>query len=159
MEIENLSGQNDSVREKYFRDIAETRRVDDFRAVMQGIFTDLREVVDERQGAEDHRIREIKDYIDKHYDEPLELLDIAERFGLSYSYLSTYFSQTAKEGFTEYVNKIRIRHAKKLLEQKGLPISRIGSMVGYTEHSYFCRVFKRFTSETPSEYRRRMKQK
>lgn len=65
----------------------------------------------------------------------------------------------AKEGFTEYVNKIRIRHAKKLLEQKGLPISRIGSMVGYTEHSYFCRVFKRFTSETPSEYRRRMKQK
>ena len=65
----------------------------------------------------------------------------------------------AKEGFTEYVNKIRIRHAKKLLEQKGLPISRIGSMVGYTEHTYCSRVFKKLPSETPSEYRRRMKQK
>ena len=42
MEIEKLSGQNDRVRDKYFRDIAKTRRVDDFREVMQGIFTDLR---------------------------------------------------------------------------------------------------------------------
>ena len=114
---------------------------------MNGVFADLREILSERQGAEDHRIREIKDYMQ----------DIAERFGLSYSYLSTYFTQTAREGFTEYVNKIRIRHAKELLEQKGLAISRIGSMVGYTEHSYFCRVFKKLTLETPSEYRRRMK--
>lgn len=125
---------------------------------MNGVFADLREILSERQGAEDHRIREIKDYIDEHYQETLELQDIAERFGLSYSYLSTYFTQTAREGFTEYVNKIRICHAKELLEQKGLAISRIGSMVGYTEHSYFCRVFKKLTLETPSEYRRRMKQ-
>ena len=157
MEIEKLSGQNDSVRETYFRQIAEARSVDDYRKVMNGVFADLREILSERQGAEDHRIREIKDYIDEHYQETLELQDIAERFGLSYSYLSTYFTQTAREGFTEYVNKIRIRHAKELLEQKGLAISRIGSMVGYTEHSYFCRVFKKLTLETPSEYRRRMK--
>lgn len=158
VEIEKLSGQNDSAREKYFHEIAMARRVDRFREVTASIFADLREILDEKQGSEDQRIREIKNYIDAHYQEPLELQGIAERFGLSYSYLSTYFSQTAKEGFTEYLNKIRIRHAKELLEQKGLPISRVGSMAGYTEHSYFCRVFKKLTAETPSEYRRRVKQ-
>ena len=83
--------------------------------------------------------------------------NIAEKFNFSYSYLSGYFSQTVKEGFSGYLNRIRIRHAMEYLSGSPLPISQIGEMVGYTEHSYFCRVFKKITSETPSEYRRRMK--
>ena len=63
----------------------------------------------------------------------------------------------AESGFSGYLNRIRIRHAMEYLSGSPLPISQIGEMVGYTEHSYFCRVFKKITSETPSEYRRRMK--
>lgn len=159
MESERLSGQNDGLRERYFREIADAPWAEDYRNVMDGIFSGLRDILHDRQGAEDDRIREIKNYVEEHYQEPLEFSDIAEKFGLSYSYLSTYFSQTAREGFSEFVNKIRIRHAKELLEEKEMSISKIGAAVGYTEHSYFCRVFKRMTAQTPSEYRRSRKGK
>ena len=157
METDRLTGQTEELRDRFFRQIEEARRVDHFREVMTGIFAQLAELLEKSGGVQDVRIREIKKYVADHYAEPLELSVIAEQFNLSYSYLSTYFSQTAKEGFSEYLNKIRIRHAQELLEDQSLPVARIGEMVGYTEHSYFCRVFKRITQETPSGYRKRVK--
>ena len=159
METERTLGWNEGLRERYFREISDALWEEDYQNVMDGIFAGLRNILRDRQGAEENRIREIKNYVEGHYQEPLELSDIADKFGLSYSYLSTYFSQTAREGFSEFVNKIRIRHAKELLEEKGMSISKIGAEVGYTEHSYFCRVFKRMTAQTPSEYRRSRKGK
>ena len=59
-----------------------------------------------------------------------------------------------KEGFSDYLNRYRIRQAAKLLKETGEPISSVGQTVGYSDHSYFCRVFKKITGKTPSEYRR-----
>mgnify|MGYP002797345063 CR=1 FL=1 len=112
METDRLTGQTEELRDRFFRQIEEARRVDHFREVMTGIFAQLAELLEKSGGVQDVRIREIKKYVADHYAEPLELSVIAEQFNLSYSYLSTYFSQTAKEGFSEYLNKIRIRHAQ-----------------------------------------------
>ncbi len=84
----------------------------------------------------------------------MKLEDLAGEFNFNYHYLSAYFSQQMQEGFSDYLNRVRINKACKLLQESTLPISQISSEVGYAEHSYFCRVFKKVTGETPSVWRR-----
>ena len=157
METEKITGKSEELRERFFGEIEKTQWVNEFTEAFSRITGNLALLIEEGKGAEDDVIRHIKEYLEEHYQEQLDLSNIAEKFNFSYSYLSGYFSQTVKEGFSGYLNRIRIRHAMEYLSGSPLPISQIGEMVGYTEHSYFCRVFKKITSETPSEYRRRMK--
>ena len=104
--------------------------------------------------AENERIDRMLAYIEKNYKEDLKLEDLAGEFNFNYHYLSAYFSQQMQEGFSDYLNRVRINKACKLLQESSLPISQISSEVGYAEHSYFCRVFKKITGETPSVWRR-----
>ncbi|MFT4416810.1 response regulator transcription factor [Fredinandcohnia humi] len=94
------------------------------------------------------------EYIQNHYTEPLTLTGVANHFHFNPSYLSNYFSVHNNEGFIEYLNKIRIEEATKLLVQSEIPISEIGPMVGYSDHSYFSKMFKKIKGMSPSQYRR-----
>lgn len=158
MEIEKFSVESEVLKERYFDNIENTYWIEEFRQVMEQIIREVSELTAKNLGMDDIRIAQIKKYVAVHYSEPLELSDIADKFQFSYTYLSSYFSQTAREGFSEYLNKIRIGHACQLLKQGELSIAEIGDRVGYSDHSYFCRVFKKITDETPSSYRRRTKQ-
>jgi two-component system response regulator YesN len=57
------------------------------------------------------------------------------------------------EGFSGYLNRLRIDQACRLLEKEDYTIAQISSMVGYSEQSYFSRVFKKMTGMTPSKWR------
>lgn len=92
-------------------------------------------------------------YINNHYSEHLTLADLAERFNFNYYYLSAYFNTKYAENFSEYLNNIRIAKAKQLLQDRNIPVAEVGNMVGYTDNSYFARVFKKHTGMTPSKCR------
>lgn len=158
MEIEKLYIDSDRLKEKYFEEIDQAHWMVDFEALVERISGEIKERLAKSIGMEDIRVASIKQYIAKHYNETLELSDLAQKFQFSYNYLSSYFSQNTKEGFSEYLNKIRIGHACELLKQGNLTIAEIGGNVGYSDQSYFCRVFKKVTDETPSGYRRRVQQ-
>ncbi|OIJ17674.1 DNA-binding response regulator [Anaerobacillus alkalilacustris] len=104
-------------------------------------------------------INKLMQYIANHYAEPITLTEVAKHFHFNPSYLSNYFTTHNKESFTEYLNKIRIEEASKLLKQNTAAISEIGSMVGYSDHSYFCKVFKKTMGISPSQYRRKQQLK
>lgn len=93
-------------------------------------------------------------YIKENYGEQISLATVAENLHLNYSYLSSCFNNHAKESFTDCLNKIRISKAKELLLNVDLSISEISGAVGYTDQSYFGKVFKKLTGFTPSTYRR-----
>jgi len=93
-------------------------------------------------------------YIDDHYSESLSLTDLSAHFHFNPSYLSSYFSQHLNKGFSDYLTDVRIAKAKELLDNPGLSIADVGSMVGYHDHSYFCKVFKKKTKLSPSRYRK-----
>ncbi|MGG6311479.1 response regulator transcription factor [Paenibacillus macerans] len=102
----------------------------------------------------DGNMKKLLEYIDEHYGEPLSLSLLSRHFHFNPSYLSSYFSAHNDEGFSEYLNKIRISQAAALLRSDGLSISEISGRVGYSDHSYFTKVFKKHTGMSPSEYRR-----
>ncbi|MNE81872.1 CFA/I fimbrial subunit D [compost metagenome] len=94
-------------------------------------------------------------YIDEHYPRQLTLTEVAREFHFNPSYLSNYFTLHNKEGFNEYLNRVRIGKACLLLkENPGLSISEISSLVGYSDHSYFTRVFRKLMNVSPSQYRK-----
>lgn len=97
----------------------------------------------------------ILNYMRENYSESLTLNDLAEHFGFSYHYLSSYFANQSDGTFTEHLNRVRIEKAELLLKDKMNSISEVGLMVGYSDHSYFCKVFKKLNGMTPSEYRKR----
>ncbi len=100
-------------------------------------------------------MEKMKEYIETHYTEDLKLMDLARQFGFSYSYTSTCFKENTVEGFSGYLNKIRIGKAKSELLHTAKTISEVGSEVGYTDQSYFCRVFKKMTGVSPGRYRKK----
>lgn len=100
-------------------------------------------------------IRKLIAYIEENYAEPLTLTDLAQHFHFHPAYLSNYFSIHNSEGFVEYLHKIRIEKAEQLLTNSDEPISTISSQIGYADHSYFCKVFKKGTGLSPSQYRRK----
>ncbi|WP_379134784.1 response regulator [Paenibacillus sp. sgz500958] len=99
-------------------------------------------------------MKRLLDYMEEHYAEPLSLTELARHFHFNPSYLSSLFTAQSKEGFKEHLNKIRTDKAAELLRGDDAPISDISSMVGYGDHSYFCKVFKKYTGLSPSHYRR-----
>lgn len=104
--------------------------------------------------AGDSNMKKLLEYIDEHYGEPLSLSSLSRHFHFNPSYLSSYFSSHNDEGFSEYLNKLRIAKAAELLRADELSISEISGRVGYADHSYFTKVFKKQTGMSPSVYRR-----
>ncbi len=101
------------------------------------------------------KMKKLLQYIEDHYADPLSLTDVAEHFHFNPSYLSNYFSTNNKEGFVEYLNKVRIEKASQHLLKDSASISEISGIVGYSDHSYFCKVFKKINGMSPSKFRRK----
>lgn len=100
-------------------------------------------------------IQEMIDYIGHNYSEPLKLESLAMLFGYNSSYLGKLFTQKIGMNFNTYLDDVRVKEARKLLETTDLKIYEISSRVGYNDVDYFHRKFKKFTGASPAEYRRK----
>ena len=95
----------------------------------------------------------IKSYIQEHFADNLNSADIAKKFFLNSSYFSTLFKEKAGMNFTAYVEGIRMEKAKEQLVWTSKQITDVALDVGYSDSSYFSKVFKRYFGMTPRQYR------
>lgn len=143
-----------TLKQECFNKIDSIKYSEDLIVAYKSIINNISELIEKHENKiNSHMINKIIQYIHDHYDEQLTLADVSKLFNFNYSYLSAYFSSHNEEGFNEFLNKIRIQKACDFLKQD-IPISDISSMVGYSDHSYFCKVFKKFTGLTPSNFRK-----
>lgn len=96
----------------------------------------------------------VRDYIDSRFTTPLTRESVAQAFYISPNYLSHLFQKNGALGFNEYLNHVRLEHARMLLKHYDLKIKEVAYACGYPDSNYFCRVFRKSTDRSPSEYRR-----
>ena len=96
----------------------------------------------------------VMDYINLHYDDDISLNYLADVFFLSPTYLSSLFKRETNRNFVDVLTQIRIEKAKKLLLDPRLQVQQVSQMVGYKEYAYFYQVFKKYTNQSPKQYRK-----
>lgn len=100
-------------------------------------------------------INEIVHYIDNHYWEELNLKRLSDVFYVSSAYLGQLFMKETGQYFNDYLNSIRIKEAKKLLFNDQLSIAEISEAVGYKNTNHLYIHFKKMTSLSPGDYRKK----
>lgn len=93
------------------------------------------------------------EYIKDNYSKNFTLEDIAEMVHLNPNYFSELFKKEVGMNFVDYVSKVRVEVAKKLLSEGKRKIGEVAVEVGYRNPDYFCKVFKKVTGESPKNYR------
>lgn len=100
-------------------------------------------------------IRRAVEYIQAHYTEDISLNTVAEMVYLHRDYLSRQFKKEVGINYSEYLLKIRLDKAKKLLETTDMRISDVASSVGISNLSYFSTVFNKTYGLKPKEIRKK----
>lgn len=97
---------------------------------------------------------EAKAIADRCFTDPnLSVTSISEQLNVSNSYLSTVFKSTLGINMLQYINQLRIDHAKELLTTTDLNIKDIAFKVGFSSDISFIRAFRRLEGRTPTDYR------
>lgn len=99
-------------------------------------------------------IRMAKQYIQKHYSEPITLEEVCNEVGLSAAYFSALFKKTEGEGFAKYLINIRMEQAKILLRESNIPVGEICRKVGYNDLKHFNHTFEKLAGVKPGTYRK-----
>lgn len=97
--------------------------------------------------------RDIISYIGERYTENITLMEIADRFHMSYKYFSRYFKKTFNTTLSDYVMTLRLEKAELLLSSTGLSVTEISLQTGFNNISFFIRSFKKAYGMTPLQYR------
>jgi signal transduction histidine kinase/DNA-binding LacI/PurR family transcriptional regulator/AraC-like DNA-binding protein len=99
-------------------------------------------------------VRRAMAYLHEHYTESLTRRAIAEHVGLDEDYLTYCFRQELGMTPITYLNRYRVNQARHLLKQTDKSVTAIALEVGFSDSSYFSRIFKRETGMAPDAYRR-----
>jgi len=139
----------------FFKEIEDARFADEAAACLNRFVADARKVIEARAASSGNaNMKRLLQYMEEHYAEPLSLTELARHFHFNPSYLSSFFSSHNDEGFVDYLQRLRIDKAAELLREGEATIAEIGARVGFSDHSYFTKVFKKHTGLSPSRYRR-----
>lgn len=93
------------------------------------------------------------DYIYDHLNSRVKESDVAEQIGVSPEHLSRLFKSETGFSFSEYVMKVKIETAAKMLEFTDLSVSQLASQLAFSSQSHFSLMFKKYMGMTPSMYR------
>ena len=72
---------------------------------------------------------------------------------ISSYYFSKLFKQETGENYVEYLSRVRIENAKKMLTESEASIKEISYSVGFSDPNYFSRAFKKYEGVSPTEYK------
>lgn len=92
-------------------------------------------------------------YFSEHIADDISLESAAAHVYLSPSYFGKLFKQEMKMSCSEYLSRLRVERARRLLPDRSLPIAKIAEMVGFGDQGYFTKVFRKITGMSPGEYR------
>lgn len=103
-------------------------------------------------------VRDAIDIIKSDYATLGGISEIAERLGVTQSYLSRIFTEQTGTNPILYLTKVRLQNAMNLLVQTSLSIEDIAQKCGFSCGNYLCKIFSKYIRTSPLKYRNRMQQ-
>ena len=104
--------------------------------------------------------KEIKELIQDHIDTSVTLKELSKNLDINPAYLSREFSKHFDNlTFGEYIRQQRIEKAIEYLNTSGYSLTKIAYLTGFSDQSHFTRIFKKYTGQNPSAYRKKIQKK
>lgn len=107
----------------------------------------------ERQDSRAKLIADVRQYVEQHLGEDVSLTAIAKHVYLHPVYISKIYKMETGENVSDYVYRVRMERAVRLLLDTSDKIYEIAAQLGYQRAHSFIHVFKKHTGLTPQEYR------
>jgi two-component system, response regulator YesN len=127
---------------------------DELELVMDDIMNELTSEIKSKGNAEKNpEIRAAIEYMVQNFDKELTLADVAAVAAISPNYLSKLFKEYRNQTVMDYLERIRMEKALKLLKESNYSIKEIALQTGYRDPNYFSKVFKKVTHYPPTAVR------
>ncbi len=104
-------------------------------------------------------LEEIRNHVQQHFAENLSVADLAKKYHLNATYLSTIFKERNKISLSAYIEGVRMENAKKFLKADQESITKTAMDVGYSDPNYFTKVFRKYTGMTPTQWKKEQNKK
>lgn len=92
-------------------------------------------------------------FIHSHVEEDMDRTMLAKKFGLSPAYLSHLFKQTMGISLVSFITREKLLYCKHMFDVTSCSVHAAAEKVGYTNFSYFAKLFKKEFGCTPQQYR------
>lgn len=124
-----------------------------FRFTQDLLVTAIERVSDLTRNSTKLNLEAVREFAKESYTRGITLEETAAHFFVTKEYLSKVFKMKFGEGFSEYVTKLRMERALRLMSEYDIAIKDIGPAVGYFDTAHFYRVFKKHFGFTPGQMR------
>ncbi|MDQ0205722.1 response regulator transcription factor [Alkalicoccobacillus murimartini] len=115
--------------------------------------TDNQEFILANKPAAELLVDRVHQFVYQHLDKHPTLQDAADHLNVHAAYLSKIYKDVSGENFSDYTHRLKMENAVHLLVHTNKKINQVATILGYSDSSYFIKVFKKYFSKTPQEFR------
>lgn len=101
-----------------------------------------------------HKLEQIFSYVEKHYQGPISLQEMADYTGFSTYYFTKFFKRNTGMTFVTFLNDYRLNKAKWMLLNEAFPVTEVAELAGFSSVKTFHHAFKRAMGVAPLKYRK-----
>lgn len=102
---------------------------------------------------EDEEILKAQEFIEQNFDGKITVEDLSEQVGVGRRSFERRFKKATRNTVVEYLQRVKIEAAKKLLEAGRKNVNEVMYEVGYSDNKAFRDVFRKYTAMSPIDYR------
>lgn len=134
----------------------ELRNARSLLALKASVNAYIHEVLDRLSGWQEMNagLDAVLTYVEMHYDKNINATVLSNITNMSYSYFCSYFAKKMGMTTSEYINTVRLDHARSLLEEGLHSVVNISEQCGFSDYRYFSRQFKKRFGHSPTEHRK-----
>lgn len=127
------------------------------RGLILIVFSHFLKFASKKVWISDDRLLKVLDYIHSHIYDEINLDTLSDKACVTKPYLIRIFKKNFSISPLQYINNKKIEKAQLILITEDLPVKEVAYKLGFNDHSYFIRLFKKLTGRTPLEYRDTMR--
>lgn len=126
------------------------------RGYLYGVLKQVEEAVQTSTNKYAYIISTAIKYVEENYNRDISMNEVAEMVSMSYNYFSRVFKEQMNQSFSEYVLSVRMREAKRLMEEDpAIKMKDVAALVGYESVYAFSRAYKQYYHVSPKQGRDR----